>query len=270
MKNKTESRFLLDFFEFSFLVEACIPYNETFIFKDKKWKFFPLDNNYIVSTDGDVISLGRKVLRSNGNLQTILPKVLEPVLDKKGYKMIRLSNLGVVKSYKVHQLVAITFLGHIPCKMDRVVDHINNIKTDNRLENLQIISARENTTKDAKGGTSFYAGVCFSKEKQKWRSHIIEKGKKYHLGYFTSEEEASFYYQEALKCILEGREKDIKIKKRTKSSNYKGVTKTKRGKFRAAFNYKNKFYNAGSYLLEIDAHNAYLKLYNEVVYGKQI
>ena len=41
------------------------------------------------------------------------------------------------------------FFGQITDK--RIVDHINNIKTDNRLDNLQLITQSENTIKDHKG-----------------------------------------------------------------------------------------------------------------------
>ena len=40
---------------------------------------------------------------------------------------------------KVHTLVAIAFLGFIPNEKEKVIDHKNGNKTDNHLENLQII-----------------------------------------------------------------------------------------------------------------------------------
>ena len=55
--------------------------------------------------------------------------------------------VGLKKSIRVHQLMAICFLNHRPNGMKVVVDHINNIRTDNRLENLQIITQKENVQK---------------------------------------------------------------------------------------------------------------------------
>jgi len=49
-----------------------------------------------------------------------------------------------------HRFIYECFHGQITDK--RVVDHINNIRTDNRLDNLQLITNRENTKKDHKGG----------------------------------------------------------------------------------------------------------------------
>ena len=51
-----------------------------------------------------------------------------------------------MKGYYNHRLIYECFHGQITDK--RVVDHINNIKTDNRLDNLQLITQRENTIKD--------------------------------------------------------------------------------------------------------------------------
>ena len=49
-----------------------------------------------------------------------------------------------------HRFIYECFHGQITDK--RVVDHINNIRTDNRLDNLQLMTNRENTKKDHKGG----------------------------------------------------------------------------------------------------------------------
>ena len=48
----------------------------------------------------------------------------------------------------IHSLVAEAFLGHVRCGYKVVVDHINNDKLDNRVENLQLLSNRENGIKD--------------------------------------------------------------------------------------------------------------------------
>ena len=49
-----------------------------------------------------------------------------------------------------HRFIYECFHGIITHK--RVVDDINNNKTDNRLDNLQLITQRENTIKDYKEG----------------------------------------------------------------------------------------------------------------------
>jgi hypothetical protein len=82
-----------------------------------------------------------------------------------------------------------------------VIDHKNNVKTDNRLANLQIITNRENLSKDKIGFSSRYVGVSFHKKNKKWRAEIYVNGKTKYLGCFASELDASNKYQEELKKI---------------------------------------------------------------------
>lgn len=257
------STFTIDFFELAFLADY-----QKIEFSKKEWDLFPLNNNYIVSKDGYVISLKRDIIRKNGNKQTIHPKLLKPSSDNKGYLYLRISNLGTVKTFKVHQMVAITFLNHSQCGMKIVVDHINNIKTDNRLENLQLISARLNSMKNISPGISKISGVMFSKDKSKWASKIIYNKKSIHLGYFNSKEEAKIYYDNAFNCILNNKPDEMLIKKRTPSSLYKSIFKTSNGKFRSYFIFKGKTYNVGTFNTEIEAYNNYLIKFNNITNGK--
>jgi hypothetical protein len=120
---------------------------------------------------------------------------------KRDYLKVCLSKNGKVKTLKIHKLVAMAFLNHIPNGMNIVVDHINNIPTDNRLKNLQLISQRENLSKDKKGCSSRYVGVDWDKQCKKWGSRIRINKKLIHLGYFHDELEASNTYQSALENI---------------------------------------------------------------------
>lgn len=161
-----------------------------------------------------------------------MKEVVEEFRDIPGFEGYQVSNLGRVKSFKnkkevilsnsknckgyykiilrknnknyykgIHQLIAIAFLNHIPNGNKLVVDHKNNIKTDNRLENLQIITNRENSSKDVKNKTSKYTGVYWYKSRSKWMASIGIEGKTKHLGLFTCELEASIAYQNKLKEI---------------------------------------------------------------------
>ena len=156
------------------------------------WKDVPdYEGLYQVSNFGNVRSI------KNG---CYLVKKL--CLHGKGYYATRLSKLGVIKFYRVHQLVAMAFLNHKPCGMKLVVDHINGIKTDNRPENLQLLTNRENAYRIQGNNTSSYKGVCWDERSKRWRSVIrIEKQKK-HLGYFKCEIKAHLAYQKALKELV--------------------------------------------------------------------
>ena len=70
------------------------------------------------------------------------------------------------------------------------------------LENLQLISQRENVYKTQGKYSSKYKGVSWDKEKNKWRTKIRINGKLIHLGYFNCELAASAAYQNKLKTIL--------------------------------------------------------------------
>lgn len=68
--------------------------------------------------------------------------ILKQSLDKDGYCIVGLSNKGFVKHYRVHRLVWKSFNGEIPEGMQ--VNHLNERKDDNRLENLNLMDCKSN------------------------------------------------------------------------------------------------------------------------------
>lgn len=94
------------------------------------------DGNYSASTKGRV--------KSNGLLKGKNSKVriLKTEMSKKGYLRVGLTKDGKQKKYLVHRLVAIAFLDN-PNNLPEV-NHRNEIKTDNRVENLEWMSRRDN------------------------------------------------------------------------------------------------------------------------------
>lgn len=164
------------------------------------WKDIPgYEGIYQVSDMGNVKSLSREMLLKGEYPIIIKEKILKPSRLSNGYLILGLSKNGFIKKITVHTLVAMVFLNHKPDGTNKIcVDHINNIKTDNRLVNLQLISQRENTSKDKKNGTSKYVGVCWKKSKNKFEAQIKVDGKNKYLGLFTDEHEAHLVYQKAL------------------------------------------------------------------------
>ena len=147
------------------------------------------EGHYQISNKGNVKSLKQ-------NKET----VLKPSIDKKGYYKVSLYKAGKGRKFYIHRVVIQAFKGEIPKDKNLVVDHINNDKTNNELINLQVISNRENLSKDKwrYNPTSFYTGVCYHKTKKKWESSISVNGDSFHLGYFNNESKAGLEYKRAL------------------------------------------------------------------------
>ena len=122
-------------------------------------------------------------------------KQLKLVKITDGYLIVNLYINGIRKTRKVHQLVAESFLNHKRCGMELVVNHIDFNKTNNKLENLEIVSNRENSNRKHLKSTSKYTGVYWNKCIGKWRAYIFINGNQKHLGLFTNELEASEAYQ---------------------------------------------------------------------------
>jgi hypothetical protein len=148
---------------------------------------------YQVSNLGNVKSLGNNSSRKE--------RILKPQLSRAKrcqYYSLTLFSNGIPKRITIHQLVAIAFLGYAPDGTNKIcVDHINNNRFDNRLENLQLITNRENSSKD-RIGVSVFTGVCWHKGHKKWRAAININGKRKYLGYFDTEIRASEAYQKEL------------------------------------------------------------------------
>ena len=123
--------------------------------------------------------------------------ILKTHIGNNGYMIVNLSANTIRAKKMVHTLVTESFLNHKSTR-EKVVDHINNIKTDNNLSNLQIISHRENCSKDKKGYLSKYVGVGYNKRNNKWVSMISIDSKSTFLGSFDTESRASIAYNFAL------------------------------------------------------------------------
>jgi hypothetical protein len=86
---------------------------------------------------------GRYFVSNLGNVKNARGKLMGQYINKNGYFTLHLSKSGVKKFFAVHRLVIITFVPNAHNKED--CNHINGIKTDNRLSNLEWATKSENS-----------------------------------------------------------------------------------------------------------------------------
>ena len=109
--------------------------SDTYIDIDNdEWKIIFGHENYKINKKGDVVKI-------------VNHRLLKPS-NRNGYLRVSLDQ----KLYTVHRLVYETFIGPIPVGM--VIDHINGIRDDNRIENLRCVSQSENMYNAQKNGHS--------------------------------------------------------------------------------------------------------------------
>ena len=108
---------------------------ENLNYENEIWRDIPnYEGIYQISNLGRVKSLKRP--------RGLKEKILKPLITRNGYYQVALNKNSIAKFYKVHRLVWLVFNGQIPENMQ--VNHINEIKSDNRLDNLNLMTAKEN------------------------------------------------------------------------------------------------------------------------------
>ena len=106
-------------------------------------------------------------------------------LRKTGYLVVNIRG----KTCLVHRIIWLWVHGHFPTEQ---IDHINHIRTDNRLANLRPASFLDNRRNLTlfKRNTSGVCGVGWEKSAQKWRSRIKVNYSSISLGYFENFDDA--------------------------------------------------------------------------------
>jgi hypothetical protein len=101
--------------------------------------------------------------------------------------------------YFAHRLAWFFVNGKWP---NSIIDHINGVRDDNRIDNLRQVTAHENMqnqTKPHSRTQSGYLGVSWIKSRGKWQAGIGANGKYKFLGYFDDPKSAHVEYLKAKK-----------------------------------------------------------------------
>jgi len=159
------------------------------------------EGSYEISSLGRIKSLSRVILNRGKYPSVTKEIILNQGKDSEGYLLVSLYLNGLKKSKKVHQLMAIAFLNHVPNGHSLVVNHKDFNRLNNNKDNLEIVTTRVNSNKKHLKSSSKYTGVNWHKRDEKWTSCIRINGKLKHLGYFLDEYEAYLAYELALSKI---------------------------------------------------------------------
>ena len=102
-----------------------------------------------------------------------------------GYERINIDKI----SYRSHRLAWLYVYGEFP---ETGIDHINRVKTDNRIANLRVANQAENGQNMSMSilNKSGCRGVNWDKATGRWMSGIIVNGKKINIGRFLCKEDA--------------------------------------------------------------------------------
>lgn len=98
------------------------------------------------------------------------------------------------KNYQVHRLIWAFVYG---CWPPEHVDHVNGVRSDNRLQNIRACSPSENGRNKGRqvNNTTGFKGVSFCSREGRYQTTCRVNGRKKWIGYFDTPEEASIAYE---------------------------------------------------------------------------
>lgn len=119
------------------------------------WKIIP-GFEYEVSDLGRVRSLTRSFIDKMGRLRKFRGKILKPVKSSTGYRIVTIHKNGKQYWKHIHELVLTAFTGDRP--IGQQSRHLNDVRADNRLENLCWGTAKENCVDRKKNDPGWQRG----------------------------------------------------------------------------------------------------------------
>lgn len=136
---------------------------------------------YAINREGSIWNIKKK-------------KEMKPHINS-GYYKINLYKDGKQVIFRFHRLLAIQFIPN-PLELPEI-DHINGIKTDNRLENLRWVNHIQNSNN--RKSNSIHPQICITSE-NRFQVRFRINGKRKHFGTYKTLDEALSERDCALDC----------------------------------------------------------------------
>lgn len=137
----------------------------------------------------------------------MIPRFFIPQMDVDGYWRIHLSVVGKRQfSMKASRLVALTFIENDAPDTKTEVDHLNQVRSDDRVENLEWVTPTEQQRRRASGQrlrgsiSSRLIGVTWNRRDEAWYAQVWVRGKRVHIGYFKDEILAAHAYDDYVRA----------------------------------------------------------------------
>ncbi|TWH05093.1 HNH endonuclease [Rhodococcus rhodochrous J45] len=124
----------------------------------ENWKPVPeWSDLYEVSDLGRVRSLDRLVRGNAGSSYRKPGRILRPAVDSHGYPQVQLCRDGKCRSYGLHRLVLLAFVGPRPDGLE--IRHLNGVRSDCRLANIEYATRVINVSDKRTHGTQHQLAV---------------------------------------------------------------------------------------------------------------
>jgi hypothetical protein len=214
--------------------------------QDEIWVPTYLSKDYLVSNQARVYS--------NKTCKFLKPYI---VSDKYCNRMgIILSVNNSRKNILIHQLVYYSFNQSSPIK-GKVIDHIDRNSKNNNLENLRLVTPRQNSNNRSNPSIHGIGVYKDDRKKTPYFVHILINQKNYSFGMYETEAIAQQIYLELTSLVDKGM--DIKDIRKIYKKQPKGYYYIKEKKlYIVHLNYKKNQIYVGHYKTEQEAKNAYL------------
>lgn len=138
---------------------------------------------------------GELIQKKKTSIRVCVGDVAGCIFDH-GYRLIHIKG----KFYYSHRLIWMFHYGYLP---ENQIDHINRIKSDNRIENLREVTQSCNMRNigNLRNNTSGVKGVCFNKRSNKWGVTIQVLSKRKSVGAHIDFNEAVLHRLAAEQCL---------------------------------------------------------------------